>query len=91
MKTTVVNLRKEAYDVYGARGSLLGNPYEIGRDGTREQVIERYKKWFGFLLKSQVFKRELEKCRGKKLGCFCKEEDKEVACHLDIVADYLNA
>jgi hypothetical protein len=91
LKTTVVNIRLENCDFYGARGSILGNPYEIGVDGTREQVITRYRKWFGFLLKSRFFKSELEKLRGKKLGCFCKKPNIEVPCHLDIVAEYLNA
>jgi len=88
--TTVVNIRLESCDFYGARGSLLGNPYEIGKDGTRDEVCDRYIIWFNHLLKSAVFKRELLKLKGGKLGCFCKQKDKEVRCHLDYVAEYLN-
>lgn len=84
--TLVVNKNKESYDYYGGRGSLLGNPYEIGKDGTRDQVCDRYIIWFEFLLKSAVFRRELENLRGKRLGCFCKPQ----RCHLDTVAAYLN-
>lgn len=90
METTVVNKNKEEYDFYIGRGSLLGNPYEIGKDGTRPEVIERYKQWFNFLLRSEVFRRELLKLKGKRLGCFCKRSDIEIACHGDIIADYLN-
>lgn len=86
MFTKVVNKRDESYDYYGGRGSLLGNPYEIGKDGTRDEVCDRYEIWFAFLLKSAVFRRELENLRGKKLGCFCKPQ----RCHLDTVAKYLN-
>jgi len=31
--------------VYVGRPSPLGNPFNIGRDGTREQVIKRYEDW----------------------------------------------
>jgi hypothetical protein len=31
--------------VYIGRPSLLGNPFRIGRDGTREEVIFRYRAW----------------------------------------------
>lgn len=89
-KTTVVNLHREKCDFKICRGSLLGNPYVIGVDGTREQVIERYKEWFKFLLKSKVFRDELAKLKGKKLGCFCKQPDKEIACHGDTIANYLD-
>ena len=84
--TTVVNKHKEKYDVYIGRGSLFGNPYEVGRDGTLEQVLVRYKTWFNFLLNDKKFVKELEKLRGKRIGCFCKPKP----CHGDIIAEYLN-
>jgi len=31
--------------VYIGRPSLLGNPFQIGRDGTREDVIAKYRVW----------------------------------------------
>ena len=30
---------------YIGRPSVLGNPYKIGLDGNREQVIEKYRSW----------------------------------------------
>ena len=42
----VVNLRKEKYDVYIGRGSEFGNPFRIGIDGCRSQVIRKYKVYF---------------------------------------------
>lgn len=84
--TTVVNINTDKYDVYCGRGSLTGNPYEIGIDGTRDQVIDRFHKWFNFLLKSKVFRDELKKLKGKRLGCFCKP----LRCHCEIIADYLD-
>ena len=29
----------------GVPGSVLGNPFRIGRDGTREEVVEKYCRW----------------------------------------------
>ncbi len=45
MATTVVNLRKELYDVYIGRPSEFGNPFRIGVDGDRDEVIEKFKEW----------------------------------------------
>lgn len=89
--TTVVNIRNEPCDVRIHRGTIFGNPYEIGRDGTREQVIEKYRKWFGFLLRDGRFVELLENLRNKKLGCFCKSPNIQVYCHGDIIAEYLNS
>ncbi len=90
-KATVVNIRREKCDEYCGRGSIFGNPYEIGRDGTREEVIARYReRWFPFLLKDKRVVEILKSFKGKKLGCFCKEPDREVACHVDCIAEYLN-
>ena len=41
-KTVVVNLRKERFDVYIGRGSKWGNPFRIGADGDRVEVIRKY-------------------------------------------------
>jgi len=45
MVCKVVNLRKEKYDVYIGRGSKWGNHFVVGRDGSREEVIAKYKEW----------------------------------------------
>ena len=31
--------------VYVGQPNVLGNPFQIGRDGTREQVIDKYRAW----------------------------------------------
>ena len=85
--TKVVNVRKtKEWDVNIGRGSSWGNPYAIGPDGDREEVIRKYKYDFerGFLKGGKEDFRELA---GKTLGCYCKPE----ACHGDVIAEYLNA
>lgn len=89
--TKVVNIKSgEKYDVYCGRGSIFGNPYEIGIDGNREKVIERYKKWFKFCIKDKLFLNAVLKLKGKTLGCFCKDENIEIACHCDVIKEYLD-
>lgn len=74
----VVHCKKEAYDVYIGRPSKWGNPFEIGRDGTREQVIAKFRE---HLINNQMLMRDLSELRGKTLGCWCKP----AACHGDVI------
>ncbi len=47
--THVVNIdRNENYDVYIGRGSDWGNPYVIGIDGDRDEVIRKYQYQYDF-------------------------------------------
>lgn len=84
MKTspTVVNIRKrERYDVFIGRPSPWGNRFKIGEDGTREEVIAKYREW---LLSSAAGARLLTwlpTLEGKLLGCFCAPEP----CHGDVL------
>jgi hypothetical protein len=39
----VVHCKREPYDVYIGRPSKWGNPFQIGRDGTRDEVIAKYR------------------------------------------------
>jgi hypothetical protein len=80
MATTVVNLRKEKFDVFIGRPSKWGNPFVIGVDGNREQVIELYRQYAAV---SSVIQNSLWEIKGKRLGCYCKPK----ACHGDILAE----
>ena len=42
---TVASKRNGATGEYIGRPSLLGNPFAIGRDGTRDEVIAKYREW----------------------------------------------
>jgi len=85
--TKVVHCRKEKYDIYIGRPSIFGNPLSIGKDGTRAEVIKKYKDYFYDNLENhEVFKIAVERLRGKVLGCWCKPQ----ACHGDVIIEYLN-
>jgi hypothetical protein len=45
MKTKVVHCKKESYDIYIGRPSKWGNPFREGEDGTRKEVIDKYRKY----------------------------------------------
>jgi hypothetical protein len=94
MKTIVINKRHfheflqanpdRAGDfVYIGRPSIWGNPFKIGKDGTREEVIDQYRNYIllaiGIDMREKI-KREL---KGKVLVCWCKPE----ACHGDVLVE----
>ena len=79
----VVNKYKSRYDVYIGRPSKWANWFYIGRDGTRLQVIEKYKSWLideVYLYKS-ITHRDIMQLEGKILGCFCAPKP----CHGDVL------
>jgi len=61
---------------HGLSASKWANFYQIGRDGTREEVILKYEVYMPSELKDCLH--ELE---GKILGCWCKP----LACHGDVL------
>jgi hypothetical protein len=76
--TRVVHHRHEDYDVYIGRPSKWGNPFTIGKDGTRTLVIEKYEKW----IRTQPdLLKDLRDLKGKTLGCWCSPK----ACHGDVL------
>ena len=74
----VVNIRKSAYDVLIARPSKWGNPFIVGRDGNREQVIRMYEV---HVRRRPDLIAALPELFGKRLGCYCKPG----ACHGDVL------
>lgn len=84
----------------GLPQSILANPYKIGQDGTREEVVQKYRCWLweqiqsntkaketlNWLLTDIKFRQELG-YEPLKLVCWCKEDEK---CHGDIIIRCLN-
>ena len=67
--------------------SLWANPFNVGRDGTRDEVIEKYRVMIiAKLSNDNDLRTELEMLRGKNLGCWCAPE----ACHGNVLLDILN-
>jgi hypothetical protein len=87
MKTTLVNRHKDKYDVYIGRGTPFGNPYIIGKDGDREEVIQKYLIHFKYQIRNNPkFKEQVDALKGKILGCSCSPKK----CHGDVILQYLD-
>lgn len=72
--------------------SIWANPYKIGKDGTRNEVIEKYKKYILEKINSGSITREqLMQLAGKNLGCWCKSSGNEsLPCHGDVLVSIYN-
>lgn len=85
MSAKVVNVRHGVhYDVYVGRPSTYGNPFVIGKDGTREQVIARYRRWLE--MSPGIVELVKKNLKGKVLGCYCAP----LPCHADILVEIAN-
>jgi hypothetical protein len=85
-RTTIVNVKHKKCDVYCGRPHFLGNPFQVGRDGTRDDVIEKYEEWFKKKLTEKYFRDKVLSLKGKVLGCWCVP----LRCHLEVVVNYLD-
>lgn len=83
----VVNLRREKYDVYIGRPGPWGNPFHIGRHGTRDQAVEQFE--FEFrqrLAANPELRSQLMELKGKRLGCYCAPR----RCHGDVLVKLID-
>ena len=89
MAILVVNKRYGEKGVYIGRPSPLGNPFVIGEDGTRAEVIKKYKNWIDAGLAAgdprivnELYRLyRLSKLGDLRLQCFCAPEP----CHGDVI------
>ena len=70
--------------VYVGRPSKFGNPFHVGKHGTRVEVIEMYRAWF--LGQPALVKAAKNELCGKDLVCWCAPQ----ACHADILLEEAN-
>jgi hypothetical protein len=94
MSGRVVSLRHEQIGdaVYVGRAnprrglaeSAFANPYKIGQDGNRAEVIEKYRSW---LVGRQELVLKLHELRGRRLACWCSPEP----CHADVLEELVDA
>jgi len=79
----VVHCREEPYDVYVGRPSKWGNPYIVGKDGTREEVIQKYR---DYIVNNERLLESLSELKGKCLACWCAP----LPCHGDVLMELAN-
>lgn len=76
MKT--VHCKRDGYDVLIDRTTIWGNPFIIGEDGTREEVIEKYE---SYIRSRPDLMARIHELKDKTLGCWCAPK----ACHGDVL------
>ena len=69
--------------VYIGRPSKWGNPFVIGKDGTRQEVVQKYK---DYILSNQSLLSQIKELRGKDVVCFCAPQQ----CHGDVLIELAN-
>lgn len=97
----VLNIKKCGYKIpdgavyvgraspkYKLPASKWGNPYKVGIDGTREEVIAKYHFYV------QAMRTNLRELEGKDLVCWCHTWDGKGEnpryCHADILLELAN-
>ncbi len=88
MKGRVVHCQYEHFDVFIGRPSKWSNPFIIGVDGNRKQVIEKYRQW---ITQTKVLLLwQLDELKGKTLGCWCKSpKHPNRPCHGDVLLELI--
>jgi hypothetical protein len=77
----------------GWKGSVLANPFVIGKDGDRAAVVEKYRKWLNAKCRENdpAIMAELKRIqcsldrRALRLVCWCAPQ----ACHGDVIINAL--
>jgi Domain of unknown function (DUF4326) len=90
----------EQSNVYIGRGKILiidgmrfppqnsnwANPFKIKKDGTLQEVLEKYRVYMrNRLLTEPELRLQLKNLNGKKLGCWCKPQP----CHGDVLLELM--
>ena len=76
----------------GIKASKWANPYKIGKDGNRADVIAKY--WFALMDGDmRHLLAELPELHGKALACWCRHDGEDRtddnACHADVLCEFL--
>lgn len=89
----VVNCKTDEYDEYVGRPSEFGNPFIIGVHGTRSEVVLWHREWIDGLRPGPngeippTRERIRAVLRGKRIGCWCRENEE---CHAEYLAFVAN-
>lgn len=93
---TVVNVYHDDYDEYigrenkklGLKASIFHNPFIIGRDGTRDEVLELYRPYIKRKLdRGEIPIKKLLALQGKRVACYCAPNKR---CHGHILDELIS-
>lgn len=90
---SVANQRKTKFGEYISRPCILGNPFVEGIDGTREEVIEKYRIWLLIQIetKNDIYDELIRFLNIARQGnlillCYCKP----LNCHGDVIKEWID-
>jgi hypothetical protein len=90
MATRVGHCKRESYDIYIGRPSILGNPFTTKAKSiakvkvdTKDESLASFEEYArDRITKDPAFKKAILDCKDKTLGCWCAPR----ACHGHIIA-----
>lgn len=92
IKIVKVNREQNNFTRYCGRSwaglpeSLFHNPYHVGKDGNRKQVLRKFAEYWYAPAQAGLRKKALEMISDDDiLGCWCRP----LNCHLDIIVGYV--
>jgi hypothetical protein len=80
MKIIRVN-KSDQYDIFIGRPSKFSNPFIVGKDGSRTEVLKRFR---NYMQSHPELNSILDELQGKKIACWCDICEK---CHGDILIE----
>ena len=77
------------------KDSIWCNPYKVGKDGTLEEVLVKYRRHINRKVRQEGLWDEFEDLDGKNLGCWCVSgfnvtEKTPCVCHGQVLLDLLD-
>jgi len=85
---------KKIKERYPKCNSIFANPFKVkknknGDGDNRNQAVGDYEEYIKKKIENENLYEELLSLEGKNLGCWCKEMDKYVGCHGDVLLKLL--
>lgn len=77
--------RKPDGAVVVARPSVFGNPFKLGPDGSRAEIVARYRTYL--LDDPELVARARAELAGRDLACWCPLDG---PCHADVLLEVAN-
>ena len=74
------------------KDSPFANPFKVGKNGTREEVINKYRDYIVAKIENgEISYEQIENLKGKTLGCWCHGPDEvDPPCHGDVLVKILD-
>jgi len=81
---------KNIKERYPKCNSIFANPFKVKKNqDNRKQTVGDYEEYIIKKIENENLFEELLSLEGKNLGCWCKEPDKRVGCHGDVLLKLL--